>query len=341
MGLKVGTGDPVGEAYADFQHAIRALTRRGVLLAIASKNNPEDVDSVFQQRSDMPLRREDFSVVQISWNSKVQALETIANTLEIGIDSLVFMDDNPAERAMVRGALPQVLVPELPDSPALYANFLRRQGWFERLQITTEDHGKTRQYRDQAERAAVRRASGSLDQYLVDLGTELEVRRAGPKDLPRIHQLFNKTNQFNLTTRRYGLGEVEEFAGSPRHLLCVASARDRYGELGQIGVFLVDVDGKDATLDSFLVSCRALGRGIESAMMNALKQTMRRLLPDGVLIARFMPTPKNAPARGFLEAQGLRLVDVGPGGEMAFRTPIADLQPIDTPHIGVQCRPPT
>ena len=333
MGLKVGPGDPVGEAFADFQHEVRALTARGVVLAVASKNNPGDVDAVFEQRKDMPLRKEDFSIMQVGWDTKVQALETIAATLNIGIDSLVFLDDNPAERAMVRGALPQVLVPDLPDSPALYSSFLRHQGWFERPRVTAEDIAKTRQYTEQAERAVLRRSAGSLEKYLADLATEVEIAVASPVDVPRVQQLFTKTNQFNVTTRRYSVGEVERFLRSPEHLLCVANARDRYGELGLIGVFLLRFDTTDAEIDSFLVSCRALGRGIETVIMNALKLEAKRQRPQGALLASFIPSARNAPARGFYEAQGLAPSSVGADGEANFRTPMAEIDTIEVPHI--------
>ena len=338
LGLKIGAGDPIGEAYTDFQRAVRNQMSRGVLLAVASKNNPEDVDAVFEQRPEMPLRKDDFAVMQVGWDTKVHALEQIAATLNIGIDSLVFLDDNPAERAMVRGALPEVLVPELPDTPALYASFLRSQGWFERPKVTSEDLAKTRQYKEQAEREVLRRAAGSLDHYLADLGTEVQVRRARPEDAPRVQQLFTKTNQFNLTTRRYGLGEVEEFTRSSQHVLGVASACDRYGDLGLIGVFLIRLDEQDAEIDSLLISCRALGRGIETAIMNALKQEVRRCRPRGDLVAHFVPTAKNAPARGYLEGQGLSLAATAADGQMTFRTPVANLRSVEVPHIRLECR---
>jgi len=337
QGLRVGPGDAEGEAYEDFQRVVRGLKARGVVLAVASKNNVEDVDAAFQERSDMPLRKDDFAIMEIGWHDKAESIQNIAATLDIGTDSLVFLDDNPAERALVRGSLPEVLVPDLPEDPALYAQFLRLQPWFEKARVTEEDVGKTRQYKEQAQRAALRAGTGSMERYLADLATEVQVWRARLENVARVQQLFSKTNQFNVTTRRYGLGEVEGFIRSDQWRLCIASAKDRFGEFGIIGVYLIELRGENVGVDSFLLSCRALGRGIESAFMNALKQDARRWRPNGMLTASFVPTRKNAPAKGFFDAQGFVAVETHEDGRVDYAAPISDLTDIPVPHIRVTC----
>jgi FkbH-like protein len=333
--LKIGAGDPEGEAFADFQRAIRALKARGVVLAIASKNNADDVQEAFRVRPEMPLRLEDFAILEIGWGAKSEALRNIAATLDIGLDSLVFLDDSPAERLQVRSALPEVVTPEMPEDPAYFASFLRRQSWFERLAVTQDDVDKTNQYRAQAVRAVHRRAAKDLEGYLADLGTRLHVRRARPEDVARLHQLFTKTNQFNVTTRRYLTGEIEELLSSRDHVVCVASAADRYGDLGQIGLFVLESRGDDFVVDSFLLSCRALGRGIETALMNVLKSLVRNSGRKGVLRARFHRTPKNSPARGFYAAQRLRALGPEDAEIVEYEAPIAALQDVDAPAIQV------
>lgn len=182
-------------------------------------------------------------------------------------------------------------------------------------------------------RTKLRRRIRDLDAYLHDLGTEVRIRHAGRGDLARAHQLFNKTNQFNVTSRRYGPGEVERFAGSPRHVLKIVEARDRFGELGTVGLYLLEADGDRVLVDSLLLSCRALGRGIETALMNALKLDAARIAPAGRLCARFVPTRKNAPAREFFESQGLPLVRTEEDSSRCYELGTAALRPVPVPYV--------
>ena len=274
--------------------------------------------------------------MEIGWGSKSDALEAIAQKLNIGVESLVFLDDNPAERMQVRGALPQVVTPEMPDDPGLYASFLKRQAWFERSSVTAEDAEKTQQYRSQAERAARKGAVQSLEQYLAELGTRIEIRRAQTRDVPRVQQLFTKTNQFNVTSIRYSVGEVQQMLASSQQALFVARAQDCFGDLGQIGLFLLDADDAGFRIDSFLLSCRALGRGIETALMNALKNFVQDSGSQGSLRARYVPTARNSPAAGFFESQGLTPESTSDEGMIRFSTPIAELSQIAVPHILVE-----
>jgi FkbH-like protein len=318
-GVKIGTGDPEGEAFLDLHYKLKSLQARGVLLAICSKNNPADVQEVFATRPEIPLRLEDFAAMEIGWGPKHEGLRRIASALNIGTDSLVFVDDNPAEVSLIQQMMPEVRTVLLPADPAEYPLALERLSDFEKLTILEEDVQKTAKYRENRQRQELRAASGDdLAAYLASLGTDLTICRARKDDLPRVHQLFAKTNQFNLTTQRYSPGEVDLFATSPACELWVAQARDRFGDMGTVGVALLKKQGRTLLIDSLLLSCRAMGRGIETALMNHIKG---RLLEGTVgleLRGRFVPTPKNKPVESFYEEQGFRVIENRPSGERVY-----------------------
>ena len=313
-GVRIGPGSPEGEAFLDFHRRLQALQAQGVLLAVCSKNNPADVAEVFAARPEIPLRPADFAAAEISWDPKHEGLLRIARTLNIGTDSLVFLDDNPAEIELIRQMLPEVEAVQMPSDPADYPAVLDRLTLFERAAILDEDRNKTEQYRQNRERDELKTVAGDLSSYLESLGTELEIWRARPDDLPRAHQLFVKTNQFNLTTQRYTPADVERFAASPDHELWLARARDRFGDLGTIAVMLLERDGDALVIDSYLMSCRAMGRGIETALTNHLKS---RLHDTGAseIRARYLPTAKNKPVETLYDEQGFHLVETREGGE--------------------------
>ena len=327
-GVKCGAGDPEAEAFLDFQRCLKGLQARGVLLAVSSKNNPADVHEVFAARPEMPLKLEDFAALEIGWGHKHEALQRIAADLNVGVDSLVFVDDNPAEISLIRQMLPEVEVVQLPPDPADFAAALLRMNGFEKTAVLEEDARKTALYHENRQRQELERAAGGdLATYLASLGTEVSIGRATPADLPRVHQLFTKTNQFNLTTVRYSPGDVERFADSPWHELGVVKARDRFGDLGTIGTYLLRKEGRTVHVDSLLMSCRAMGRGIETAMMNHVK---RRLLDDRgrlELRGRYVPTAKNQPAERFFEQQGFLLLERQGAGEKTYWLPRAKAEP--------------
>ncbi len=349
-GVRVGPGDPEGEAYLDFQRRLKALERRGVLLALCSKNNPEDVREVFASRPEMALAWEDFAAVAIGWEGKHEGLRRIAEELSIGLDSLVFLDDNPAEVSLVEQLLPEVEAHLLPRDPAELVPFLDRLTGFEKPAVLPEDAAKTAQYRAQGARRALAASlgaasgGGSLDAYLASLATAVALRRAAAADLPRAHQLFAKTNQLNLTGRRLSLAELERLAADPSALLALAAARDRFGDLGTVGAFLLRRAADGALeLDSFLLSCRALGRGIESAMMNEVKRIfLAGRLTGGPasgrsaseLRARFVPGGRNRPAADLLDREGFTAVGEK-GGARLYVLPRAAARPTPCPWIAV------
>lgn len=318
-GVKIGPGDPEGEAFLDFQHRLKALQAQGVLLALCSKNNPGDVHELFDSRPEIPLKLDDFAAVEISWEPKHEGLKKIAAALNLGTDGLVFVDGSPAETSLITQMLPEVKTVLLPPDPAEYGAALDRLTDFERTAVLEDGARKTAQYRENRQRDELRTAAGGdLAAYLSSLRTEIAITRAKRDDLPRIHQLFTKTNQFNLTTPRYTPTEIERFIASPICELWVARARDRFGDLGAIGVILLNRDGRIVYVDSFLMSCRVMGRGLETALMNHLKHRLMDEPGHLELRGRYLPTPRNQPVETFYEDQGFRLLERRETGEKLY-----------------------
>jgi len=318
-GVKVGAGDPDGEAFLNFQNRLKALQARGVLLAVCSRNNPGDVEELFASRPEMPLKLDDFAALEISWQPRHEGLKQVAAALGLSLDALVFLDDNPAEVSLVQQMLPEVKAVLLPPDPVDYAAALDRLTDFERTAVLRADARRTDRYLENHQRDELRTAAGGdLGAYLASLRTEISISRARRDDLPRIHQLFLKTNQFNLTTPRYTPAEVERFIGSPVCELWVVRGRDRFGELGTIGAVLLRRDGRVVYVDSLLLSCRALGRGIETAVMNHIKHRLIDEPGHLELRGRFIPTGKNKPVETFYEDQGFRLLERRDNGEKLY-----------------------
>ncbi len=303
-GIRVGQGDAESEAYSEFQHAIRSLLDRGIVLAICSKNNAADVDEVFQNRADMILKRDDFSVTRVNWNPKYLNIQEIADELNIGIDSLVFIDDNPAECELVKEALPEVTTVHLSGDPSGFKDILHNLNKFEKLILTQEDKTKYIQYRQNAERETKKRSFKNIEDYLKSLGTTISIRVANEHDVPRAHQLFTKTNQFNLTTRRYTAADVESFLQDSSYQLKLFQVNDNFGDLGIVGLYLVHEGDGRAHIDSFVLSCRVLGRGLETFIMNQIKEEYLFERGFEYVTASFIPTAKNMPAANFYNEQG-------------------------------------
>jgi len=342
-GIVLGREAP-GNAYRAFQEAILQLSRRGVILAVNSKNNLADAMAVLDEHPDMILRKGDFAALRINWQDKATNLEEIAKELNIGVDSLVFMDDSPAECALVRARLPQVLTVQLPRDPALFRGVLLGLTDFDALSLTDEDRQRGKLYAQRRERQEwearheTRGEGGStgdgLGDFLADLGLVVEVTAADAFALPRIAQLIVKTNQFNLTTRRHNEGAVRRLAASDTHGVYGIHVRDRFGDHGLTGVAIVIKDAAPGIweIDSLLLSCRVLGRGVETALLAVLAALARA---DGAhtLRGKFIPTPKNEPARDFYAHHGLRLVEEIDGAqtwELDLHPDIATIVPVPT-----------
>jgi FkbH-like protein len=247
----------------------------------------------------------------------------------------VFVDDNPVECALVEEMLPAVKVVRLPEDPALYGDLLLDLAAFEKLSITDEDRAKTRQYQEQRQRTEHRGAVGDLGSYLASLATEIRIRPTSDATRARVHQLFLKTNQFNVTTKRYSPADIERFMGDEQFALRTIDASDRFGPLGIIGVYLVDLSQGLPQIDSFVMSCRAIGRGIETAVMNTIKEEFLSTRGHAALLADFVPTKKNVPAQAFYESQGFARVAEAEPGRQSFRLDADQANPIDCPHVAI------
>ena len=301
-GIRLGATYP-GSAFVEFQRHAQDLGKRGVILAIASKNNPADVDEVFARHPSMVLRKDDFAAMEIGWNAKSESLRRIAERLSIGLEHVVFVDDNPAECEEVRLALPQVHVIALPAQPERYVRAMQRDGLFDNVTMSDEDRRRGELYRQRAEAESARATAGSLEGFYRDLAMQISVAPIGPPSLPRAAQLTQKTNQFNVTTKRYTEAEIGERLRDPAWVGFTVAVKDRFGDNGIVGVALARVDGPALAIDTLLMSCRVIGRTVETAMLAHLcdEATARGLAS---LKGRFVPTPKNAPARDLFERHG-------------------------------------
>jgi FkbH-like protein len=300
-GIQLGEQHP-GAGFVALQHAIRDLAGRGVLLGICSKNNESDALEVLERHPAMVLRPGDFSAMRINWENKADNLRAIAADWNIGLDSIAFIDDNPAECALVRRQLPEVIVIELDAVPEVDRNPVIGNPFFERLSLTDEDRGRTAVYAQQRERSMASAASGSLEDYLMSLGTVVTIAPLRAEDTPRVAQLTQKTNQFNLTTRRYGEQDIEAFVADGDRVYS-ARASDRFGDHGLIGVVIARPLDHTWRIDTLLLSCRVIGRGVETAMVARVVADARAHGASKV-VGEFVPTAKNAPARGFYESAG-------------------------------------
>lgn len=320
-----------GARYRDFQRRIRDLTKMGVILGIVSKNNEADALEVFEKHEHMVLSKSDFAALKINWSPKTQNIVELAQDLDLGIDSMVFIDDNPVERESVRSALPEVTVPEFPMDTSELPAFIEQvyKDYFFTLESTAEDRKRTEVYLANAKRAAERSAAPSADEFLTGLRTKIFFAPVNEEDLSRAAQLTQKTNQFNLTTRRYTEQELRTLQAIPGAKVFMASVADKYGDNGKVCVSIVRKVANDtAELDTFLMSCRVMGRFIEDQILDQLVKDLRA---DGLSKLRvpFIPTKKNAPARAFVERlEGGRLTSDEASGMQTWEFDIAESSPV-------------
>lgn len=304
-GIKIDREYP-GIAYWNVQRALADVKRRGILLAVASKNNREDVLDAFRQHTGMLLSPSDFSAERINWADKPACLREIASELNMGLDSLAFLDDNPAERERVRRELPEVTVIELPDDPMGFADAVRRAPVLERLTVSNEDADRGRYYAEQRVRAAALGSAGAIEEFYRSLEQEVEIAPLTPTTLARAAQLTQKTNQFNVTTRRFSEPRLAEVASTPGWDVHTVRVKDRFGDNGVVGVMITWTHNGVCEIDSFLMSCRVISRTVETAMLARLVALCRA---KGVvsLAGWFLPTAKNAPASDFYRKHGFEL----------------------------------
>ena len=301
-GIRLGAEYP-GAAFQELQRALLDLTRRGILLAVCSKNNPADAMEALSGHPGMLLQPRDFAAMRINWNEKSQNLREIAAELNIGLDSIAFLDDNPVERQHVRDQAPEAIVIGLPEDPMGYAQAVRDCPWFERLSLSAEDRQRGEYYAAQRGRVELERSVTSKEDFYRSLEQVAEIAPVNPQSLARVSQLTLKTNQFNLTTRRYTEPEIQKMAASPAWRVWSLRVKDKYADNGLVGVAIVRVDGAVCEIDTFLMSCRVIGRTVETALLARLAADARA---HGARILQgwFLPTKKNAPAREFYREHG-------------------------------------
>jgi len=282
------------------QEFMRRQSDAGMLLCLCTKNNEADIEELFKCRTDFPLERQHFVASKVNWRRKSENLKALARELNVGLDSFIFLDDSPMECAEVEANCPGVLALRLPDDPHQIPMFLEHAWVFDHLKITEEDKKRARSYRENQEREQLRAHCVSMAEFLEGLNLNITIEPAQPAQLTRISQLTQRTNQFNFTTRRYSENEIQQLHADPRTKLFSVSVSDRFGDYGLVGVMLARITAESIDVDSFLLSCRVLGKGVEYRMLAQLGELARaNNLPRVDL--HFRPSPKNRPALDFLE----------------------------------------
>ncbi|MBN7774061.1 HAD-IIIC family phosphatase [Clostridium aminobutyricum] len=300
----------IGKVFSDLQLWIKELSRRGIAIAICSKNNQDTAMQPFLQHPDMILRPEDISVFVANWKDKATNIKKIRDILNIGLDSIVFIDDNPFERELVQTLLPEVAVPDLPKEPTEYAAYLKSLNLFETVQLSDVDRERTKQYREEAKRVVMRDTMTSLEAYLRDLEMVAEVKSFDPFSIPRIAQLTQRSNQFNLRTKRYSENELQVMLKHSEQFLTMAvTVQDRFGDYGIIGVVILEKISEDTLfIDTLLMSCRVLKRTVEEFLFNEM---VRLAQGKGFLKleGEYIPTNKNAMVSGLFKQYGFTEIE--------------------------------
>ncbi|MGB6623651.1 MAG: HAD-IIIC family phosphatase [Candidatus Acidiferrales bacterium] len=313
-GIQIGVEYP-GAAFQALQRVALDIYHRGILLAICSKNNTDDAMAVLEKHPGMLLRPQHFAAMRINWTDKPQNLREIAAELNIGIDSLALLDDNPVERRQVRLDLPEVTVIELPENPMGYARTLQECPMFERLTLSTEDRERPKYYVAERERTYLEQSSASREDFLRSLRQQAEVACVSSATLPRVAQLTQKTNQFNLTTRRYSEQEISHLVSLPDCRVFSIRVKDRFADNGLVGVAITRDKDAVCEVDTFLLSCRVIGRSVETALLSYLA-ARARARGNRELEGWFLPTRKNAPAKEFYSTHGFMMVEQNAKGSL-------------------------
>ena len=329
-GIAIGQGSALGEAYTAFQEYCRELTRRGIILAVCSKNDEANAVEPFEKHPDMVLRRGDIASFVANWSDKAGNIRAIAEELNIGLDSLVFIDDNPFERNLVRQELPMVAVPEVSDDPVGYPVALSDAGYFEGLSVTDEDRERTGQYQGNKARDALKDSATDLPAYLRGLEMELVVKPFDRIGLQRIVQLINKSNQFNLTTRRYTDEDIIAVMADPDAFGLQLRLLDRFGDNGVIAIVIGRLlESRDLLIDTWLMSCRVLGRQVEPTTLNLIAEQAQKLGAKR-LAGEYIPTKKNGMVKDHYARLGFTVAAVNDGGGSRNLLDLATFTPAET-----------
>lgn len=332
-GIQIG-GDYPGKTFLYFQQALLHLSRSGVILAVCSKNNEQDVIEAWEKNPYMILRKDAFVAYRINWNDKATNIKELAVELNIGLDSFVFVDDNPTERELVKQMLPMVSVPDFPEQSYELPVFFKHlvEDYFKVYSITKEDRQKTEQYKANTARAQLKNSFADFDKYVESLDIQISIEQADEFNIQRIAQMTQKTNQFNLTTKRYTDADVRNFIEKGWRIWCISVA-DKFGDNGITGTVMIAGD----EIDTFLLSCRILGKGIEVAFA---QKVCAMLAESGVdlLKAKYIPTTKNAQVKDFYEKCGFTCQVENEDGskEYSMNLRLADLKIKDIYRITVK-----
>ena len=303
-GIELSTSKE-GARFRDFQKRLKELKEEGVILAVVSKNNMEDALDGINNHPDMVLRSDDFVAIKANWEPKPVNIEALSKELNLGLDSFVFIDDNPVEREAVKIALPQVIVPEFPKDTANLEKFAIEisRKYFPTLRLTSEDTKKTEQYQLEARRSELKKSTLTLEEYLKSLEMKLTIREIDENDITRAAQLTQKTNQFNLTTRRFTESDIREIKDSPNCRIWIGELEDKFGSYGKVILAIVKIEGEKAVIDTFLMSCRVMGRNVETDFLVHIE---KELAKDGIreIIGEYIPTSRNSVVDSFWKNQG-------------------------------------
>lgn len=332
-GIKLGNGAD-GEAFVDFQRYVLSLKERGIILAVCSKNDEENAREPFLKHPDCQIKLDDIAVFRANWNNKADNISDIASTLNIGLDSMVFVDDNPAERDLVRQLLPMVAIPELPEDPSGYIEAIERHHYFETTSFSVEDRERARYYRENAERVQLMGRYTDTSDYLDSLSMISEVGDLDAFHLPRMSQLINKSNQFHLTGTRYSEGELLGLAARDGCAVRWYRLCDRFGDNGLISVVvLLGEPGGEAVIDTWVMSCRVLGRTMEEFICNDMIK-VARLMGCTSILGHYIPTAKNKLVDGLYERLGFKK-QMNNDGQPAWELPVASETPFLLTRVGI------
>lgn len=298
----------LGHAFEEMQMWLKELKRRGILLAVCSKNNEETAKEPFEKHADMILRMDDFSMFVANWEDKASNIRYIQETLNIGMDSIVFLDDNPFERHQVRSSIAEITVPELPEDPAMYLSYLKSLNLFETASWAEDDKDRTRQYQEESKRTASMQRYQNYDEYLQSLGMKAEVRPFDQYHIPRIAQLTQRSNQFNLRTVRCTETEIEEMVKDDKFITLYFTLKDQFGNHGLISIAILEKTDDDTLfMYNWLMSCRVLKRGMEEFIINQVVETAAA---NGYkyVVGEYLPTPKNSMVKEIYSKLGFEKV---------------------------------
>lgn len=330
-GLVLGD-EGIGLAYRDFQRELLRIREAGAMLAVCSKNNPDEALEAIERHPGMVIGKDDLSAMRINWSDKASSLREIAAELNVGIDSMVFIDDSPVEREWVRSALPEVLVPDLPEDPVNRPTFLAGSEWVTVLELTDADRLRTAGQRTEGRRRTARSEAPSLEEFIASLEQVVTFAPVDELTIQRAAQLAARTNQFNLTTRRESAAEITAWTASPDHEVETVSVSDRFGDSGIVGLIVLRFDDGSAHIDGLMLSCRVLGRAVEDAV---LARIAGRAQARGAqrLVGHYAETERNAQAQDFYSGRGFEQV-----GPTEFRCDLAAES--FAPPAGVRMREP-